>query len=133
MFGTLPLIISLDPAGPLFFLNEPEGRIAATDAKSVQVIHTGTSKLGFLRPPGTADYYPKGGKNQPGCGLDLTGNCDHQFAVVVMAESIRSQVGFWGLECGTFDNVTSSGCNFGIEWNMFGGEPPVVSASEPNF
>lgn len=128
--GILPAILSLDPAGVLFSLKEPDGRIRDTDAKHVEVIHSGTSKLGFLEPIGTADFYPNGGKNQPGCGVDVTGNCDHQFAVAVMAESIRSQVGFWGLECKDFKSVTATGCDFETEWKPFGGEP-IQATSRP--
>lgn len=126
--GELPVIISLDPAGPLFSLDKPDGRITDTDAKYVEIIHTGTSKQGFLEPIGDADFYPNGGKNQPGCGLDLTGNCDHQFAVAVMAESINSQTGFWGLECRNFENITNGECvDFRNNWNVFGGEPVTVA------
>lgn len=37
-----------------------------SDATRVQVIHTST--LGLEEPLADADFYPNGGKNQPGCG-----------------------------------------------------------------
>lgn len=121
--GKLPAIVSLDPAGPLFSLDNPDGRIDATDAHHVEIVHTATLNLGFSQPIGTADFYPNGGRLQPGCGWDLTGNCDHSYAVAFMAESIHSPNGFWGLECGSYNGVTGSGCDFGTEWKAFGGEP----------
>lgn len=128
--GTLPAIISLDPAGPLFSYGDPDGRIAITDAKHVEIVHTATLNLGFTKPIGHKDVYPNGGRLQPGCGWDLSGGCDHAYAVAFMAESIHSPDGFWALECGSYDGVTGSGCDFGSEWTIFGGEP-IQTVAQP--
>lgn len=128
--GILPAVVSLDPAGPLFFYDSPDGRIRATDARHVEIVHTATLNLGFTQPIGTADYYPNGGRLQPGCGWDLSGNCDHSYAVAFFAESIHSPKGFWGLECSDFGSVTGSLCDFKNEWKLFGGEP-LQTTKEP--
>lgn len=38
--GRIPIIIGLDPAGPLFSVGNAAGRIASTDADYVEIIHT---------------------------------------------------------------------------------------------
>ncbi|XP_035775173.1 lipase member H-like [Anopheles albimanus] len=65
--GKVGSIVGLDPAGPLFFSGDPTGRLASTDADYVEVIHTNGGILGMYDPIGTADFYPNGGKHQPGC------------------------------------------------------------------
>lgn len=52
----------------------------------MEVIHTST--LSFTQPIGTIDFYPNGGKSQPGCSWDLTARCSHQRAFEFYAESI---------------------------------------------
>lgn len=52
----------------------------------MEVIHTST--LSFTQPIGTIDFYPNGGKSQPGCRWDLTARCSHQRAFEFYAESI---------------------------------------------
>jgi len=51
----------------LFASKGPGERIDRSDAARVQVIHT--SILGLEEPIGNADFYPNGGKSQPGCGI----------------------------------------------------------------
>ncbi|XP_050564214.1 lipase member I isoform X2 [Cygnus atratus] len=65
--GKLGRITGLDPAGPSFTREPPEGRLDRTDAKFVDVIHTDSDVLGFKKPLGTIDFYPNGGMDQPGC------------------------------------------------------------------
>jgi len=45
----------------------PGKRVDKSDADLVHVIHT--SILGLEKSIGDADFYPNGGKKQPGCGL----------------------------------------------------------------
>lgn len=54
----------MDPAAPLFKYEEVENRLADTDALYVEVIYT--SKLGHVEPLGQANFYPNGGRFQPG-------------------------------------------------------------------
>lgn len=60
-------IIGLDPAGPLFSVRNPEGRLDASDATYVEVIHTNGPTLliagaGIGAPIGDADFWPNGGR-----------------------------------------------------------------------
>ena len=45
-------------------VNKPLNR---DDAKIVQVIHTDSTFFGAAEKSGTVDFWPNGGKNQPGC------------------------------------------------------------------
>jgi hypothetical protein len=74
----------LDPAGPLFNLNDTETRLDTTDGDFVDIIHTNGGTLlhdqqGFLPPIGHIDFYPNGGQFQPGCTanqMESTGRKD---------------------------------------------------------
>lgn len=64
--------IGLDPAGPLFELQDTRARLDAADANFVDVIHSNGEQLllgglGSWQPMGDVDYYPNGGKMQSGC------------------------------------------------------------------
>lgn len=71
-----------DPAGPLFSVRSPEGRIDSGDGVYVECIHTNGPILGIGLGIGAAicdaDYFPNGGRTQPGCLLDP---CAHSRAV----------------------------------------------------
>lgn len=81
--GRIRQIIGLDPAGPLFSVRNPAGRIDASDADYVECIHTNGPTIavvgaGIGAPIGHADFFPNGGDSQPGC---LTNTCSHGRAV----------------------------------------------------
>lgn len=65
----------LDPAGPLFEFTEPPVRIDKSDATFVDILHTNggidNGFLGMNRAVGHADFYPNGGRQQPGCGVNF--------------------------------------------------------------
>ncbi|XP_011634417.1 lipase member H-A-like [Pogonomyrmex barbatus] len=84
-------IIALDPAKPLFTSKGPGERVDKTDGNKVHVIHTST--LGLEESLGDADFYPNGGKDQPGCGFSGLG-CSHSRSHKYYAESIRNPRGF---------------------------------------
>ncbi|XP_012539038.2 lipase member H isoform X2 [Monomorium pharaonis] len=84
-------VIALDPARPLFEGKKPGERIDKSDAIRVQIIHTST--LGLVDPLGDADFYPNGGKDQPGCGW-IAFACAHSRSYEYYAESILNPTGF---------------------------------------
>ncbi|XP_053395725.1 inactive pancreatic lipase-related protein 1-like [Mercenaria mercenaria] len=68
---SLGRITGLDPAHKAFTKDKPKVRLDATDALYVDVIHTDTKQwiwgFGIQDSIGHADYFPNGGRNQPGC------------------------------------------------------------------
>lgn len=64
--GKISAIYGLDPAGPLFSIDEPDKRIDKGDAEYVEIIHTDRGLQGLSEPMGTADFYPNFGLKQPG-------------------------------------------------------------------
>ncbi|XP_011684982.1 PREDICTED: pancreatic lipase-related protein 2-like [Wasmannia auropunctata] len=107
-------ITGLDPASPFFrhhLFREKSRKLDATDARLVDVIHTDGSQdfmdgFGLLKPIGHIDFFPNGGREQPGCTdiknsvvvshlkedvLDKNIACSHLRAFQLYVESIRSQ------------------------------------------
>lgn len=115
-------IVGLDPAGPLFTLQEAESRLADTDAQYVETIQTCSGTLGFTAPLGNASFYPNWGKSQPGCGLDMTGVCAHNRANEFYIESINTPQ-FFAVQCDSFETLQTKNCSFASEVHQMGGEP----------
>ncbi|CAH1407427.1 unnamed protein product [Nezara viridula] len=65
--GRVARISGLDPALPGFDDADPDKRLDGQDALFVDCIHTCGGNLGIFDPICTADYYPNGGQEQPGC------------------------------------------------------------------
>lgn len=79
-------ITALDPVGILLDESTPDNeRLSADDAEFVEVIHTNAGLFGFLKPCGHVDYYPNGGKQQPGCP-DYDMDCSHNRAYQLIPE-----------------------------------------------
>lgn len=127
--GRVNAVISLDPAGPLFSLDEPLRRVAVGDADYVEIIHTNGNVLGFGDPIGDTDFYPNGGLTQPGCGSDTAGVCSHMRAPIFFAESINSQVGFWADRCANFAEIENGNCTPQGDRATMGGEPANIGAA----
>lgn len=108
--GNVDFIVGLDPASPFYSLDNIHDRLDETDAAFVKVIHTNGALLGFFSALGHADYYPNGGRRQPGCGLDVTGSCAHSRSYKFLAESILSG-GFTSLRCGSEEDFTNGRCS----------------------
>ncbi|XP_078605446.1 pancreatic triacylglycerol lipase-like isoform X2 [Branchiostoma floridae x Branchiostoma japonicum] len=103
-------ITALDPAEPGFQGTPPHVRLDPSDAMFVDAIHTdgeGEMDLGFgmSQPVGHLDFYPNGGRDQPGCSDNLLNSiwdhglfhggksfvtCNHKRAHRLFVESIRS-------------------------------------------
>jgi pimeloyl-ACP methyl ester carboxylesterase len=116
-------IIGLDPALPLFSVDSPNERLADTDATYVEVIHTNAGLLGFDLPIGHTGFYPNGGRTQPGCIADVTGNCAHGRAVLFFAESIELTRRFISTQCANFNEILNGVCTPSGPNRDMGGEP----------
>ena len=63
----------LDPAGLYFITDGTSFRLDESDAQYVDVIHTDAGVLGTTLASGHTDFWPNGGRSQPGCFF----NCKH--------------------------------------------------------
>ncbi|XP_072938699.1 pancreatic lipase-related protein 3-like [Epargyreus clarus] len=100
--GKLERITALDPALPLFVTTDVTRKIDANDAKFVDVLHTNALEKGKLETCGHVDHFANGGMNQPGCKAteqQTYSGCNHARAPVYYAESITSNIGFYGTKC----------------------------------
>ena len=102
-------------------MNNPNERLDSEDAVYTEGIRTNIGGSGFTDPFCHADFYPNGGDNQPGCGLDVSGSCSHSRAHELFAETIISS-GFVAVRCNTLADATNSRCTGAREASM-GGEP----------
>lgn len=111
--GKVPVLFGLDPAGPLFSLEQKEHRVDKDDAEFVIILHTSTI-LGFTEPLGHADFYPNYGFSQPGCGLDLMRHCAHSRAYMYFADAIQNgtdEKEFWAVRCQSeYDELEAEKC-----------------------
>ncbi|XP_015116231.1 pancreatic lipase-related protein 2 [Diachasma alloeum] len=108
-------ITGLDPASPFFrhhILRQKSRKLDVSDARFVDIIHTDGSEVftdgfGLLRPIGHVDFFPNGGREQPGCTdvknsiiyshfhedlLDRAIACSHLRAWQLFVESVQSQL-----------------------------------------
>lgn len=115
-------IVALDAAFPLFSINNPDARVDSNDAHYVQSIHTNAGGLGFDEPIGHGNFYPNGGRSQPGCGLDVSGNCAHGRSHMFFAESITTDAGFWSRQCRNYQDITNNNCVSSGPDVLMGGE-----------
>lgn len=88
--GNIDFVIGLDPAEPLFSLDETCNRLYPDDAIYVKVIHTNGAYLGFQSSIGDVDFFPNGGDTRNGCGVDFGGGCSHERAINFFVESIKT-------------------------------------------
>ncbi|XP_071038213.1 pancreatic lipase-related protein 2 isoform X1 [Parasteatoda tepidariorum] len=107
--GTKPgRITGLDPASPLFEDEDENVHLSKNDAEFVDVVHTNADLLmyggvGIEKPIGHVDYYPNGGKRQPGCPSTIKGIffdifknlrervCNHERAVHLFTDSVLNR------------------------------------------
>ncbi|KAJ6633684.1 Lipase member H [Pseudolycoriella hygida] len=121
--GIVETIVGLDAAGPLFSLDDPANRLHHTDANYVETIITDAGRLGFQHPIGDANFYPNWGTSQPGCGIDLTGQCGHNLASTLMVESINPVHIFGAIRCRGLDDIRDRNCVISGPSRRLGGEP----------
>ncbi|KAJ8942722.1 hypothetical protein NQ318_017021, partial [Aromia moschata] len=65
--GRIARITGLDPARPGFENARIEHKLDHEDASLVDVVHTYVRLLSLQSPIGHIDFYPNGGRFQPGC------------------------------------------------------------------
>uniref|UniRef100_A0A131YSB5 Salivary lipase n=1 Tax=Rhipicephalus appendiculatus TaxID=34631 RepID=A0A131YSB5_RHIAP len=116
----LARISALDAARPLF--EQSEVYVSRTDAVFVDAIHTSSGwtvlqkSLGMGKPYGHVDFYPNGGRDQPGCGGLFEIDCDHGRAPLYYIESLkyRHQCRFMTYKCkGGIDAFRNGLCDPG--------------------
>ncbi|CAL1272120.1 unnamed protein product, partial [Larinioides sclopetarius] len=128
--GTRPgRITGLDPASPLFEDYGGEVHLYKDDADFVDVIHTNADLLiyggvGIAVPVGHVDYFPNGGKRQPGCGSTLKGAlldifkgereraCNHERAVHLFTDTILNpdSCQYIGYPCSNYSDFELGKC-----------------------
>ncbi|KAG5885403.1 hypothetical protein JTB14_031425 [Gonioctena quinquepunctata] len=107
--GELNNIVGLDPALPWFSVEETSNRLNKGDAQFVQIIHTCSGVFGFAEAIGDSDYWPNGGRTQPGCESDNTGACNHGRSFQLYAESLISG-NFFAQKCDSYAEYNSGNC-----------------------
>ncbi|EDO39031.1 predicted protein, partial [Nematostella vectensis] len=133
--GKVGRITGLDPARPGFDVSHAAVRLDPSDALFVDVIHTdaGTNflegSLGLSRPCGNLDFYPNGGKSQPGCTYirnvqDVLAKirsmrnvpiawlfaCDHMKVINFFTESINSACANLAMPCDSWEDFKEARC-----------------------
>ncbi|GAB1300378.1 Lipase, member I [Apodemus speciosus] len=106
---------SLDPAGPRFSGKPSNSRLDYTDAKFVDVIHSDSKGLGILEPSGHIDFYPNGGRKQPGCPTSIFSGmnyikCDHQRAVYLFLATFETNCNFVSFPCRSYKDYKNGLC-----------------------
>ncbi|XP_012233169.2 pancreatic lipase-related protein 2-like [Linepithema humile] len=125
-------ITGLDPAEPHFSNTSPMVRLDPTDATFVTAIHTDCNPfisggLGITQPVAHIDFYPNGGRNQPGCnegvlnsitlergsffrGIKRFLGCNHIRSYEYFIESINSPCPFIAVPCSSWDKFQEGSC-----------------------
>ncbi|XP_058839276.1 pancreatic triacylglycerol lipase-like [Topomyia yanbarensis] len=117
--GQLNSVIALDPAGPLFSQGQADA-LSASDALYTEAIYTNAGLLAFDAPLCHANFYPNGGRSQPGC---ITSTCAHNRVNELFAESVSSSTHFVSMRCANYDEILSGRCTSSGPYANMGGEP----------
>lgn len=126
-------ITALDPASIYFSDIDASFRLDKSDAMFVDVIHTDTSStlgFGIKEPVGHVDFYPNGGKNQPGCSssnsrifkaawtmiTDSSKNarsqfsCSHKTSYRLFIDSLASKCSYTAYSCANYKTFEQGRC-----------------------
>uniref|UniRef100_A0A2A4JG56 Lipase domain-containing protein n=1 Tax=Heliothis virescens TaxID=7102 RepID=A0A2A4JG56_HELVI len=106
-------ITGLDPAGPIWGGNSDA--LNSNDGVYVEAIHTNGGRLGIFDRVANADFYPNGGRQQPGCS-SVDYNCSHGRAYHLYASSVRYNR-FVGRLCSNLNQAQNNQCT-GSAHNM---------------
>lgn len=130
MRGTKPgRMTGLDPAAPLFENYGGSVHLSKEDADFVDVVHTNGDLLiyggvGMSTSVGDVDFFPNGGKRQPGCKSTIGGAlkdmfkndrehaCNHERAVLLFTDSILhpERCRYLGYSCGNYSEFLNAQC-----------------------
>ena len=103
-------IVGLDPAGPLFDINNPQTRLSANDGVYVIALHT-SHPYGIRKSLANADFFFNSGEKQPGClGGGWVDACSHLRAVDYYTESLMNPETFWGVRCSSESQALNGQC-----------------------
>ncbi|XP_063538222.1 pancreatic triacylglycerol lipase-like [Cydia strobilella] len=130
--GKLERISALDPAMPLFVTEDKNKKVDSGDAKYVDCLHTNSLEKGKLETCGMSDWFPNGGLTQPGClptKEQTKSGCDHARAPAYYAESITTEVGFYGTKCHSWFSYMIGWCNGRSDDDELYGEWMSLNAS----
>ncbi|XP_062592184.1 inactive pancreatic lipase-related protein 1-like [Saccostrea cucullata] len=113
--GSVGRITGLDPAGLHFQGFDIKVKLDVSDASFVDVIHTDAASfsdlgLGISSPNGHVDFYPNGGKRQPGCNALRRVMCSHMRVIDYFIESINSSCEFKAFPCLGYWDYYYGGC-----------------------
>lgn len=119
-------ISGLDPAGPRFEDKEPSRRLDPSDALFVDAIHTDSGGIGMVEATAHQDFYPNGGREQPGCTASNTIRallqegviegvrnliCSHMRAVLFFTASINNRnCDMTGIMCNSWEEFKDGEC-----------------------
>ncbi|XP_015759009.1 PREDICTED: inactive pancreatic lipase-related protein 1-like [Acropora digitifera] len=110
----LDRITGLDPAGLGFNLVTDDFRLDKSDATFVDIIHTDADLVGTFRAVGDADFYPNGGKDQPGCRAEkgIVGKiaCDHMRAPTYYIASVKGPCTWRAYPCNSYQLFQQGKC-----------------------
>lgn len=84
-------------------------RLSAQDAGFVEVIHTNADSLGTLTQLGDVDYYPNGGRQQPGCDAAA---CSHERSLDLAAEMWSAANDFVSAQCSSVEQMSAKNCRW---------------------
>lgn len=126
-------ITALDPASIYFNEIDDTYRLDKGDALFVDVIHTDSSStlgFGMKEPVGHVDFYPNGGKNQPGCASSNTKiikaawrmitegskearslfSCSHKASYRLLIDSLVSKCSYTAYSCANYKTFEQGRC-----------------------
>ena len=129
---SLGRITGLDPAEPHFSNTSTMVRLDPTDATFVTVIHTDCNPFisggfGITQSVAHIDFYPNGGRNQPGCnegvlnsitmergsffrGIKRFLGCNHIRSYEYFIDSINTNCPFLAVPCSSWDKFLEGSC-----------------------
>ena len=108
--GDLGKIVGIDPAGPLFDSDVPNGRLSSSSAKYSECIHSGYP-YGILKPICQTDFYVNKGFDQPNCGTIFEDLCSHARGVEIYSEALENPKAFFGYRCENLDQTLNENCS----------------------